>query len=82
MLYFVHFQMAEWSITNLKRLEDRIEQLGLDLVVGCPTRPDGSCFLWSTQQNMMELKSTGIWTAEVPDDVEQLRAEVIYLFSF
>ena len=79
--YFVFFQMAEGSITNLNPLRARIEELDLPLEVGPVTRKDGSCFVGSIQQNMEQLRTEGLWKNVIPDDVEDIRAKIIHFME-
>ena len=67
------------SITDLSLLRGFLARKNLDLVIGDATPMDGSCLLWAVKQNMTHLSSLGLWSRVIPDNVEDLRSDVIQL---
>ena len=65
------------SITDLSLLRGFLARKNLGLVIGDATPKDGSCLLWSVKQNMTHLSSLGLWSRVIPDNVEDLRSDVI-----
>ena len=65
------------SLTDLSILVRFLVQKNLELIVGAPTRADGSCLLWAIKQSMLHLASLGLWRRVIPENVEDLRRDVI-----
>ena len=71
---------VETEITplSLKHLHDLIVQHKLPFKISEEETPgDGNCFLSAVLQNLIFLKEKKIWTGNIPEDVDELRASVI-----
>ena len=75
--------MGDISVVDIRILIEflRVRGTGLHLVVGPRTAADGSCFLHAMRQSMIHLKKKGKWSGPIPEDVEDLRAQVVQFMS-
>ena len=63
------------SLTDLTLLVRFLVEKHLELIVGDPTKADGSCLLWAFKQSMLHLSSLGLWRRVIPENVEDLRRD-------
>ena len=63
---------------SLRHLHQLIITHNLPYKIGEEETPgDGNCFLSAVLQNLISLKDNKLWEKQIPDDVDELRAQVI-----